>query len=319
MILPAPRIIGRTGDDSPARSLARYTWRMSGWHQVAVALLAICVSLVGLAPLELHRRIIDDAIVGADAGLLVTLALIYLLVTVAQQALKLVLRLAQAWLGESAISYTRTHLLGLITTRGHAPEAAGERVAVLTSEIDQLGGFVGEGPSSAAANLATLAGVLGYTFWVEPRIALIGLVLLIPQVVIVPLMQRKVNRLTAERLRRLRAFGRHVSNLAGPQSDEIGAIYRNRLLIHLWKGAMKAVLNLANHLAPLGILLWGGVMVIEGETTLGVLIAFTAGFERMAAPARELIGFYRKAQQAGVQHIMIAEWMQAGSTDAPRG
>ncbi|MCL5778754.1 ABC transporter ATP-binding protein [Limibaculum sp. FT325] len=310
MRLPAPRHIGRTGDDSPARSLAGYVWRMSGWHQLGVALLAIGVSVLGLAPIELQRRLIDDAIGKGDGGLLVKLALVYLGVVVVQQALKLALRLAQGWLGESAVRYTRAHLLGIVVARGGGREGAGERVAVLTTETDQLGGFVGEGPSAAAANLATLAGVLAYTFWVEPRIALIGVALLVPQVIAAPLMQRKVNRLTARRLSLLRGLGRHVSELDGAEAAEIGALYRNRLLIHLWKGAMKAVLNLANHFAPLGILLWGGFMVIEGETTLGVLVAFATGFERMAGPARELIGFYRKAQQAGVQHCMIAEWME---------
>lgn len=311
MTLPAPREIRPTGDDSPAASLARYVWRMSGWHQAGVALLAVAASVIGLAPIELQRRIIDDAITAGDAGLLVTLGLVYLGVVVAQQALKLALRLAQGWLGESAVRYTRTHLLGIVAAGGAGADGAGERVAVLTTEADQLGGFVGEGPSTAAANLATLAGVLAYTFWVEPRIALIGVALLLPQVIAAPLMQRKVNRLTARRLTLLRALGGHVSELAGPEAREIGALYRNRLLIHLWKGAMKAVLNLANHLAPLGILLGGGLMVIAGETTLGVLVAFATGFERMAGPARELIGFYRKAQQASVQHCMIAEWMDA--------
>ncbi|MBK0397957.1 ABC transporter ATP-binding protein [Limibaculum sp. M0105] len=309
-MLLAPRRTDRTGDDTPARSLAGYVRRMSGWHQAGVAALAVAVSSLGLVPLELQRRIVDDAISAGDGGLLVTLAAVYLGIVIVQQCLKLALRMAQGWLAESAVRYTRGHLMRLQVERAER-DGAGERVAVLTSETDQLGGFVGEGPSSAAANIATLAGVLAYTFWVEPRIALIGLALLVPQIAVAPLMQRKVNRLTAERLGMLRAFGRRVSDLDASEPSEIDALYGNRMAIHLWKGLMKAVLNLANQLAPLGILLWGGLMVIQGETTLGVLVAFTAGFERMAGPARELIGFYRKAQQAGVQHRMIAEWMQA--------
>jgi hypothetical protein len=41
-----------------------------------------------------------------------------------------------------------------------------------------------------------------------------------------------------------------------------------------------------------------------------VLLAFVSGFERMAGPIRDLIGFYRLAAQAGVQHEMIAGWMR---------
>ena len=309
MIRIAPRKVARTGDDTPAPSLLGYVRRMSGWSQLWLALLAIAVSVIGLVPIELQRRIIDDAISAADARLLGLLAALYLGVVLAQQLLKVGLRMGQGWLGESAVRYTRHHLRGLVHARGRQGDP-GERVSVLGAEVDKLGGFVGEGPSGAAANLATLGGVLAYTFWVEREIALVGLVLLVPQVLLVPLMQARVNRLMADRLALLRRFGTRVSDLDTARPGEIARLYRNRLAIHLWKALRKAALNVANHLAPLGILLWGGWMVIEGQTTLGVLVAFTAGFERMASPARELIAFYRRAQQAGVQHRMVADWMQ---------
>jgi ABC-type bacteriocin/lantibiotic exporter with double-glycine peptidase domain len=50
-------------------------------------------------------------------------------------------------------------------------------------------------------------------------------------------------------------------------------------------------------------------MVIQGETTIGVVVAFISGFERLAASLHELIAYYRIAAQANVQHRMIARWM----------
>jgi len=35
-----------------------------------------------------------------------------------------------------------------------------------------------------------------------------------------------------------------------------------------------------------------------------------SGFDRISGPIRELITFYRNRAQAGVQHDMIAAWMQ---------
>jgi ABC-type bacteriocin/lantibiotic exporter with double-glycine peptidase domain len=67
--------------------------------------------------------------------------------------------------------------------------------------------------------------------------------------------------------------------------------------------------NLLNGLAPLSVLLVGGVMVIEGETTIGVVVAFISGFDRLSTSLRELIAYYRVAAQAAVQHRMIARWM----------
>jgi ABC-type bacteriocin/lantibiotic exporter with double-glycine peptidase domain len=52
---------------------------------------------------------------------------------------------------------------------------------------------------------------------------------------------------------------------------------------------------------------------MQGEVEVGVIVAFISGFERISSPLRELIGFYRLAAQARVQHDLIAQWM-----DGPR-
>ena len=39
-----PLSIRRTGDDSPAVSIWRYVWRMTGMHQICVCLLALVVA-----------------------------------------------------------------------------------------------------------------------------------------------------------------------------------------------------------------------------------------------------------------------------------
>ena len=68
-------------------------------------------------------------------------------------------------------------------------------------------------------------------------------------------------------------------------------------------------LNLLNSLGPLSVLLYGGYMVMMGETQVGVIVAFISGFGRISGPVRELVGFYRVYAQASVQHTMIAKWM----------
>jgi hypothetical protein len=44
-------------------------------------------------------------------------------------------------------------------------------------------------------------------------------------------------------------------------------------------------------------------------TTIGTVVAFMSGFERLSDPARQLTVFYRSASQASVQHRKIAEWI----------
>ena len=309
---PAPRHIPSTGDDSPARSVWGYVWRMTGLHQVAAGALAVLGSALVFAPVELQRRIVDDAIAPGNAGLLLELGLAYGAVLLLAQAAKTALFVYQGWLAESAARYTRTHLLRL-HCRDCARHRPGEAVSVIGGEVDKLAGFAGEGPSTAIQHTALLAVGIGYMLYVDPMVASIGLALLLPQALWAPLMQRRLNRLMRLRVRLMRTLGNRVAGQSLCRADADGSIlrrvYSNRMGIHAWKGFTKAGLNLLNGLAPLSVLMLGGWLAVQGETTVGVLVAFLSGFQRMSEPLRALVQFYRRCAQAGVQHAEIARWM----------
>jgi len=330
-----PARIRRTGDDTPARSLYGYVWRMSGWHQAWLSLLAALVAGLSMAPLELQRRVVNNAIGGEDLPLLGVLAALYLAVVVLQTGLKYLLRVGQAWLGESAIRYTRRHLFGIHQGRSgpeRSDEASrnerggneggregGRAVSIIGAEVELLGGFVGEAVAEPLVTGGMLLAILGYMFVVEPVLAAACLVFFVPQAIGVPLIQRVVNRFVERRIGLLRDFGEQVAVVGAQPRPEpergadhdakLDAIYRNRIRIFLWKFASKALVNLFNGLAPVTALVVGGYLVIIGQTSLGVVVAFISGFERLADPLRELIAFYRLAAQSRVRHEAIARWM----------
>lgn len=317
--LHSPRRIRRTGDDTPAAGIFGYLWRMSGHHQVWICLLAAAVAGLSAIPLELQRRIVDGVVRAGDLDLLWLLAGLYLAVLLVQTLAKYGLRMYQSWLSESATRYTREHLTRLYERRpgGEATDHAGAAVSIIGAEVDRLGGFVGEGLSQPVVNGGMLIAMGGYMLVVEPLVAFISLGFILPQLVLLPLLQRRINRLMERRVVLLRGFGDGLATL--PESEQgyrhgelpacLDAIYDNRLRTYLWKFGQKALMNLLSALAPLSVLLVGGWMVIEGETTIGVVVAFISGFERLATPLHELIAYYRIAAQAHVQHKMIAQWM----------
>lgn len=315
-----PRHIPVTGDHTPARSLLRYVWRMSGIHQAWICLLAAVVSVLSMAPLELQRRIVNQAIEGSDLDLLLSLGGVYLGVILVQGGFKYLLRIYQGWLSESAVRYSRGHLAGLRECRAATAEDSGDgrAVSVIGPELDKLGGFVGEGLSQPVVNLGMLIAILGYMLAVQPTVALISLAFLVPQVVIVPVIQRKINRLVEDRVILVRRLGDAVARIGenGNESPrrhgtfpQIDDIYQNRMRIFVVKFALKGVINLLGALAPLSVLVAGGYLVIHGQTTIGVVVAFISGFERLADPLRELLAYYRIATQARNQHHLIARWM----------
>lgn len=316
----APREIPRTGDDSPARSLPRYVWRMSGLHQVWVCLLASAIAGLSMVPLELQRRIVNNAVEDRNLQLLAILGAGYLAVLLLQGGLKFCLRVCQGWLSESAVRYCREHLAR--THKARAGEAGndvgrGRAVSVIATEIDKVGGFVGEGLSQPVVNIGMLLAIIGYMLVVEPFVATISLLFLLPQCIVVPAVQVRLNRLIEMRLGLLRDLSDSIVDATGEtdsiEEDEVraklGRIYSNRMRIVVVKFAMKGFVNLLNGLAPLAVLLVGGYLAMRGETTLGVVVAFMSGFERLSDPLRELLAYYRITAQASVQHGMIARWI----------
>ncbi len=306
-----------TGDDTPASSLYSYVWRMSGWHQAWLSALAALVALLSMAPLELQRRIVNDAVGGADLPLLGLLGGLYVAVLVAQAGLKYLLRVAQGWLGESAIRYTRKHLLGIYRrpSADHSDEG-GRAVSIIGDEVERLGGFVGEAFAEPLVSGGMIIALLGYMLVVDPLLAGACLAFFVPQVIAVPTIQRAVNRLVERRIGLLRDLGDQIAD-AGEQRGEVGpdedaklnAIYRNRIKIYLLKFASKSLVNFFNGLAPVAALIVGGYLVIVGQTSMGVVVAFISGFDRLADPLRQLIAFYRLAAQSRVRHDAIARWM----------
>ena len=166
-------------------------------------------------------------------------------------------------------------------------------------------------------NIGTILAIAGYMIVVEPMIALFSLPFIVPQLIAVPLIQGRINRLLARRVSLIRRLSDAIAELSGttPQSGDerpqsfLKSIYDNRLRTFTLKFSMKGFVNLMNALAPLSALVFGGYLVMQGETSVGIIVAFISGFERLADPLRELISDYRLAAQATVQHRMIARWI----------
>ena len=84
-------------------------------------------------------------------------------------------------------------------------------------------------------------------------------------------------------------------------------IYAVRVRLYAVKFFAKFLNNFRGHLGVLAVLMFGGMLVIEGRTDIGVVVAFISGFERIIESARELLNFYRQQSQMRVQYVLIRD------------
>lgn len=295
-----------------AESLAGFVWRASGVHQFYAGLMAVMVALLQFVPIDLQKRIVDGAIETGDVALLLQLGAIYVAVILLQSGIKYALELYQGWVGESAVKRARDQLAAVAASR--PPDDAsstGKTVNVIGREIDAVGNFVGTSISEFVINLTLFVAVSGYMLYIEPTIALVNAVFLGPQVFLALFMQKRLNDLIERQVSLVRKLGSDaVDQKDTSERRTIKAIFDNRMRFNALKFGLKAQLNIANAMGPLMVLLVGGYLVIVGETTIGTVVAFVSGYERLSGPLRDLLNFYREFAQAGVQHQMIVDWAE---------
>jgi ABC-type bacteriocin/lantibiotic exporter with double-glycine peptidase domain len=301
----------------PNDTLISFVWRASGAHQFYVGVIAVAVAALNFAPIDLQRRIVDEAIENKDIPALMFLGVLYLAVILIQGALKYALMLYQGWVGESAVKTARDQLAAIVSERPARNDAnSGQTVNVIGREIDNVGGFVGTSISEFVVNSTLLIVIAGYMLYIQPVIALVSAVFLLPQIFLALYMQTDLNTLVERQVGLVRRLGDETTASAPSKPKKsskagrtIGAIFRNRIQFYYLKFGLKALLNIANAMGPLVVLIVGGYLVIQGQTTIGTVVAFVSGFERISGPLRDLLNFYREYEQAKVQLQMIVKWV----------
>jgi ABC-type multidrug transport system fused ATPase/permease subunit len=299
-------------------TLLGFTLRFSGWHQLLLAAMSVAVFLAETVPLELQRRIVNDAFKGGAWGAIVTLSLAYAGLAVAQGLLKLGMNIYRARVGEKAVRSLRLTVEQL--ARGAPPgglgsDAAGIETSMTLAEADPIGSFVGVYLSEPMLQGGILLSVFGYMLYLQPKMALVALVVFTPQLVFVPLMQRAINKRVAVRIATLREISGGMireTSAAAPEAVHAGQrlriedVFTLNMGIYKLKFSMNFLMNLMHHLGTAGVLAAGGWFVVKGQTEVGTVVAFLSGLSRVNDPWGDLVNWFRDLTVTATKFRLIA-------------
>ncbi len=310
------------------QSVYRYIFNNSFKQQILVVILTLSLIPLAPVPLELQRRLMDDAIAQNDTDLLLKLALYYLLALLIAAGLKAWMKIQRGLISARIVHSLRASVYHCIYTMVPPSKLKkqpdnddqvdeGAVVSMLSSEVEKLGGFSGSSISGPLLQVGTLISILGYMFWVEPLVASIALVLYSPQFFIVPYFQKRLNRLSRDKAIKVRELGAFIVDNA--EDDLISKeapptfltlteqILNIRTRFLLGKNLMKAIINLLIALGPFGVIAFGGWLVIQDRIELGVILAFVSGLERLGGPIRQLIAEYSQITEAQMRYRMLLD------------
>jgi ABC-type multidrug transport system fused ATPase/permease subunit len=306
------------------RELYAYVWRSSASQQIVLIILAIIAALLATAPLELQRHIINTLAGHEKVERLGWLCGGYLIAALGIGGLKYLVNIKSSGLGESMIRSLREAVLRTFSasTNGDSipdetrKDKSGALVTTISSQAEAVGKFVGDCISTPIVQAGTLLSVLSYMLYTEPRLGVVVLLIAVPQLFVVPMTQRHLNVYVRERAHALARAGDLMVDPAlrrGPSGGSLGSeiskafetIYQARLHVFKLKFAVKFLISALQSTAVFVLLFVGGIMVLNGKTEIGIVVAFISGLDRVLEPWREMIAFVRSTSAARVQFDLI--------------
>jgi len=211
--------------------------------------------------------------------------------------------------------------------------APGEVIPIITSEIEPLGGFIGDSFAVPALQGGTLLNILLFMCIQDPILALAAIALYPAQIYFIPKLQAKVNQLSKQRVRMVRSMADRINESAlalqeirthgvakfqlAEFSNRMAKNYYLRVDISQKKFFIKFLNNFIAQLTPFFFYAIGGYLVITGGLSFGALVAVLAAYKDLASPWKELLDFYQNNQNSRITYDQIVEQFEpANMVDA---
>ncbi len=329
---------GERSGISMEKSLFRFIWRYSAKQQIVILLITVIAYPVSYTLLELPKLITNDAIQGDrfprvifgfefdQLSYLVLLCFAFLGLVVVSNSIKLTLNVYKGRLGERMLRRLRFELFQRVI-RFRLPHfrkvSSGEIIPMITSEVEDVGGFIGEAIALPAYQGGMLVVQIGFIFMQNPLLGLAAISSYPMQAYVIPKLQRKVVYLSRERVKNIRVVadkvGESISGVEEIHSNDTSAwhsadlsdrFYENfkiRFRIYNWKYFIKFLNNFMNQLTPFLFYLIGGWLVIEGNMSIGGLLAVIAAYKDLAGPWKELLSYYQMVADVEVKYQTVVE------------
>jgi putative ABC transport system ATP-binding protein len=330
--------LGLDGGDTLQPSIYRFILRYSMPEQVYLVVVTLLSFPFLYASLDLPKQIINDAIGGEhfprdvlgvelnQVPYLVLLCMVFVGLVLINGWFKFHLNVRKGRVGERMLRRLRYDLFERLLrfpTRHFDRTATGQIIAMMTAELEPVGGFIGDALALPIAQAGTLLTTFIFMFVQNPALGAAAVALYPVQAYIIPKMQRRIRQLGRERVRKMRFLSDRVGEAiaaqveirtnAGAQhqladvSHRLGEIYDIRFDIYNRKFLVKFLNNFLNQLTPFFFYLIGGYFVITGELSFGALVAVLAAHKDLWSPWKELLDFYQNQQDVAIKYEQVVE------------
>jgi ABC-type multidrug transport system fused ATPase/permease subunit len=327
----------------PITEKSLFHWAFRGNIKLQLILLVVIVLIVfaRVLPLEMQKRIINDAIALKNLDGLFLYAVIYIAALTAASGLKLAINYLQSLIGERAMTAMRKELYQHILTlplNFFRTTQPGMVVSSLMTELSAAGTFAGMAFAVPVTNILTLLAFTAYLLWLNMELALVTLVMYPIIVLVIPILQKKANQANKKRVDISRSASSQIAeSISGIHEIQVHGAYQQeshkfdrlaerlmkvRIRWSVFRFGIKTANNYFTGLGPFIVFVYGGYLVVHGQLALGAMVAFLSAQEKLFDPWKELIEFYQTYQDAVVRYRRTMRAFAATpefSLEAPTG
>jgi len=309
-------VLGKAYDGVLMRRLLRYL-KPYRWHVVLGIALSIMVSAMEAVRPYFTKVAVDENIANRDAhGLLVT-ALVFLGVMILRGVVQYANTYLTQWVGQRTIYDLRMQLfehLQRLGLRFYDKNPIGRLITRVTNDIEVLNDMFSSGIVMVFSDVFTIGGILWFMFSMNWQLALISLSVLPLLFYATFLFRRKARdayRDVRVQIARINAFmqehlsGMMVDQIFGRERksfnrfDSINAQHRDaNVRSVLYYALFYPGVDLIGAVA-VGLIVWyAGLHALDGEITIGTVMAFLQFNEMFWRPVRDLSEKYNIMQTA---------------------
>ncbi len=286
---------------------------------LAVILLGLFSTCVGLIQPYISRLLIDDALLRSDLNALWKIALAMVVVTVVGFVLNAVSSYCYTRLSAESLFSMRLAVyehLQKLSPRYFSRNKLGDLVSRINNDIGEVQRVCSDTLLSILSNVLFLVGSVSIMTWLNPKLTVASLCLLPVSIFTLRHYQRRLVVKTGELRQRSSDLGSFliesimgirliVTN--GAQDREIerfrwhnGQFVRSLMSMQMMSFMASALPGTVLTLSTATVFLYGGKLVIEGQLTIGGFVAFMAYHVKLLAPVQNLLGIYTNLLTGGV-------------------
>lgn len=303
------------------RYLAPY-WRPLA---VVVVLSALNTALALTLP-YLTKTIVDGALVGRDLRVLYTTVVLFAAATIGGFALTAITGLRYTKVSADVLFDMRLALyrhLQRLSPRFYARTPLGDILARVNNDVSEIQRVTSESLLAWVGNIFFLAGSIGAMFWLDVRLAVVGLSL----VPIAVWVLARTRATLADHVRRLREASANIGSFlietvqairlvvaSNAQERELdrfraanGAFVKALMSMQLWSYLSGSAPGFVLSAGYVAVFLYGGHRVVDGTLTIGTFIAFMAYYMRVFQPVQALMGLYASLATVEVSIARVHE------------